>query len=152
MDCDFLGAHHPPAALGFYAAHTGVSPRPGIPHPIAVGHLVEAILGDHGTDFHRFKEDVEARVTGHVSNSSCTSYVVQYPKLCRFCPASPADNCQISGGGGLAGPLLFLRKRGRARAGGRPPTPTGDGVFYFWFCVVVASLLGWFRNGRNLGH
>src|ERR1700738_326942 len=69
MDFYFLRAHDRPTAFGFYAAHGGVSPRPGVAHPIAVGDLVEAVLGDHGTDLYRFKEDVEAGVTSHQCHS-----------------------------------------------------------------------------------
>jgi hypothetical protein len=68
MDFHFLRAHNRPTAFGFDTAHRGVSPWPGIAHAIAVGDLVEAVLGDHGTDLYRFKEDVEAGVAGHGFN------------------------------------------------------------------------------------
>src|SRR6267142_1566119 len=65
MDFHLLCAYDRPTAFGLHAAHRGVSPRPGVAHPVAVGDLVETVLGHHGTDSHGLKEDVEARVASH---------------------------------------------------------------------------------------
>src|ERR1700704_5058260 len=65
MDLHFLRADDRPTAFGFHAAHCGVGLRPGVTHSIAVRDLVEAVLGDYGTDLDGFKQNVEAGITGH---------------------------------------------------------------------------------------
>src|ERR1700681_4019029 len=65
MDLHFLRADDRPTAFCFHAAHGGVGLRSGVTHPIAVRDLVEAVLGDYGTDLDGFKQNVEAGITGH---------------------------------------------------------------------------------------
>ena len=62
VDLDLLGADHRPATLGLDLAHGRLGARVAVAHAIAVGHLVEAVLGRERPDLDRFEEDVVGRV------------------------------------------------------------------------------------------
>src|ERR1022692_4965107 len=65
MNFDLFGAHHRPTAFGLDATHGGVTAGPRISHAIAMRHLIEAVLGDHGTDLDRLEENVVAGIAWH---------------------------------------------------------------------------------------
>ena len=65
MDLDFLGADHRPAALGLDAAHGRERRGIVVAHAVAMGHLVEAVLGGDRADLDRLEQDVVARIARH---------------------------------------------------------------------------------------
>ena len=65
MNLGHFSADHGPAALGFHAAHGGKRRRIAPAHAVAVGNLIEAVARRNGSDFHGFKQDIVAGVSGH---------------------------------------------------------------------------------------
>ena len=69
MDFHLLGAHHAPAAFGLYRPHGGQRRGVAVAHPVAVRHLVEAVLGPDRPDLNWLKENVVSGVAGHQLHS-----------------------------------------------------------------------------------
>ena len=63
MNFHLLGENHPPAPFRFHPAHFSGSRRVAVATTIAVGHLIETVLGRHGAYFDGLKKDIIARVT-----------------------------------------------------------------------------------------
>ena len=65
MNFGHFRADHGPAAFGLHAAHGGEGGRIAPAHAVAMGNLIEAVARRHGADFHGFKQDIVAGVSGH---------------------------------------------------------------------------------------
>ena len=65
MNLGHFGADHGPAAFGLHAAHGGKGGGIAPAHAVAMGNLIEAVARRNGADFHGFKQDIVAGVSGH---------------------------------------------------------------------------------------
>ena len=65
VDFGLLGTHHRPPALGLHRPHLGVSLHVAVSHAIAVGHLEEAVSGDHRAEGHLLQQHAVG-IVGHL--------------------------------------------------------------------------------------